>query len=276
MSTGGHLLSLIIIFILTKFTEGSLMSVAIAYSASPVLVYLMMYPVTFKVVFPWLKPSVKCFRKQYLKNLFNIGIQFFLLQISGILLFACVNVMISHHFGPQEVTPYNISYRYFSLLPIAMGIILSPMWSASTDAYAKGDVAWIKNMRTKIHKVLGLIYVLICIMILVSPYVYKLWLGNNVYIPFSLSVAMGVYIAILITSLSYSSFLNGLGKLYLQTINTGCVALLFYPLSTFLGAKLGIVGIVIGMSLLNLSGLIINKIQFDKVLAGKASGIWNK
>jgi O-antigen/teichoic acid export membrane protein len=113
-------------------------------------------------------------------------------------------------------------------------------------------------------------------MIVVSPYVYKLWLGTDIVIPISLSIVMGVYIAIIITSLSYSNFLNGLGRLRLQTINTVTVALLFYPVSTFLGAKFGIVGIVVGMCLLNLSGLIINKIQFDKVLAGTASGIWNK
>jgi O-antigen/teichoic acid export membrane protein len=276
MITGGHLLSLIIIFILTKTTVGSLMYVAIAYSASPLLVYLMMYPVTFKLVFPWLLPSVKCFHKRYLKDLFNVGIQFFLLQLSGILLFACANLLISHQFGPQEVTPYNIAYRYFSVLPMAMAIILSPMWSATTDAYAKGDVAWIRRTMRGIHKILLLAYIGIVLMILASNFVYRIWVGSEVEIPFALSIAIGIYIAILISSLSYSNFLNGLGKLRLQTINTVTVSLLFFPLCSFLGSKLGLVGIVSGMCVLNLSGLIINKIQFDKVLAGTATGIWNK
>jgi O-antigen/teichoic acid export membrane protein len=276
MTTGGHLLSLIIIFILTKTTVGSLMYVAVAYSISPLLVYLMMYPVTFKVVFPWLLPSVKCFHRQHLKKLFNIGIQFFLLQLSGILLFAFANLLISHQFGPQEVTPYNIAYRYFSVLPMAMAIILSPMWSASTDAYAKGDVVWIRCTMRGIHKILLLAYGAILLMILASNFIYRIWVGAEVTIPISLSIAIGIYMAILISSLSYSNFLNGLGKLRLQTINTVTVAILFYPLCTFLGHKMGVVGIVVGMSLLHLSGLILNKIQFDKVIAGTADGIWNK
>jgi O-antigen/teichoic acid export membrane protein len=276
MITGGHLLSLIIIFILTKTTAGSLMYVAIAYSASPLLVYLMMYPVTFKLVFPWLLPSVKCFHKRYLKDLFNVGIQFFLLQLSGILLFACANLLISHQFGPQEVTPYNIAYRIFSLIPIAINIILSPIWSATTEAYAKGDVAWIRRTMRGIQKILLLAYGAIVLMIFASKYIYRIWVGSEVEIPFALSMMMGIYVAILISSLSYSSFLNGLGKLRLQTINTVTVAILFYPLCTFLGYKMGVVGIVAGMSILHFSGLILNKIQFDKVLAGTASGLWNK
>jgi O-antigen/teichoic acid export membrane protein len=276
MTTSGHLLSLIIIYILTKSTSGSLMYVAVAYSISPLLVYLLMYPITFKLVFPWLLPGVKYFQKKYLKELFNIGVQFFLLQLSGILLFAFANLLISHQFGPQEVTPYNIAYRYFSILPMAMAIILSPMWSATTDAYAKGDIVWIKKIVKSIHKVLLLAYILICAMISLSNVVYRIWLGSNIEIPFSMSILMGLYIAILISSLSYSNFLNGLGKLRLQTINTVTVAILFYPVCSFLGSKIGLIGIVAGMCVLNLSGLILNKIQFDKVIEGKAKGIWDK
>jgi O-antigen/teichoic acid export membrane protein len=276
ITTCGHVLALVIIYTLTKTTSGNLLYVAIAYSASPLFVYLLMYPITFKVVFPWLLPSVKCFHKRYLKDLFNIGIQFFLLQLSGILLFAFANLLISHQFGPQEVTPYNIAYRYFSVLPMAMAIILSPMWSASTDAYAKGDVAWIRRTMRSIHKILLVAYVAILLMIIASNFVYRIWVGSDIEIPTTLSIAIGIYIAILISSLSYSNFLNGLGKLRLQTINTVTVAILFYPLCTFLGHKIGIVGIVAGMCLLHLSGLLLNKIQFDKVIAGTAKGIWNK
>jgi hypothetical protein len=113
-------------------------------------------------------------------------------------------------------------------------------------------------------------------MISLSNVVYRIWLGSNIEIPFSMSILMGLYIAILISSLSYSNFLNGLGKLRLQTINTVTVAILFYPVCSFLGSKIGLIGIVAGMCVLNLSGLILNKIQFDKVIEGKAKGIWDK
>lgn len=274
--TGGHLLSLIIIFLLTKFTSGSLMFVAISYSLSPLIVYLLAYPITFLKIYPWFSPSLKFFNKKYLKDLFNIGVQFFLLQVSGILLFSLANLLISHLFGPENVTPYNIAYRYFSLVPMVMNLLLAPMWSATTDAYAQGDVEWIKKTMSKIRKVLFCIGGLLLFMVLISPFVYRIWVGNKVHIPMILSGLMAIYIGIIIISLTYSNFLNGLGKLRIQTINTVTVAILFYPVCRLLGYYLEVQGILIGMCILNMSGLILNRIQFFKVINGKALGIWNK
>lgn len=276
MNVSGHVLSLIIIFILTKTTSGSLFWVAVTYSASPLLIYLIAYPVTFIKIFPQFIPSYNLFRKEYLKDLLTIGVQFFLLQLSGILLFAFANLLISHMFGPENVTPYNIAYRYFSLVPMAMNIILAPMWSATTDAYAKGDVDWIKRTINHMIKIVSLLTLLIAIMIIISDFVYKIWIGNEVVIPFGITSSMGIYIAILIWSLVFSNFLNGLGKLRLQTINTVIVALLFVPLCYVLGLQYGIIGVIGGMSILNLSGLFLNIIQFYKVIGYKASGIWVK
>lgn len=276
INVSGHVLSLLIIFILTRTTAGSLFWVAVTYSASPLMIYLVAYPVTFFKVFPAFRPSFRLFRREYLKDLLNIGVQFFLLQLSGILLFAFANLLISHMFGPENVTPYNIAYRYFSLVPMAMNIILAPMWSATTDAYTKGDMDWIKRTMKNMLKILFCAYILLLAMIVVSPFIYKIWVGAKVEIPLILSATIALYVAILISSLSYSNFLNGFGKLRLQTINTVSVAVLFYPLCWFLGSTFGLIGIIAGMCLLNLSGLIINKIQFDKIISRKAFGIWNK
>lgn len=276
MVVSGHVLSLIVIYILTLTTNGSLLLVAVTYSISPLAVYLICYPVTFKKVFPYLSPSIHCFNKVYLKSLFNIGVQFFVLQISSILLFSFSNLLISHMFGPENVTPYNIAYRYFSLIPMAMNLILAPMWSATTDAYTKGEIAWIKSTENKIRKVLIGVTLVLILMICLSNYVYKIWIGTEVYIPFALSVFMGIYICIIVWSLSFSNFLNGIGKLRVQTINTFTMAILFLPLCYSLGQIWGVIGVIVGMCILNTSGLILNYIQFSKILSGKATNIWAK
>ena len=276
MVMSGHMLSLAIIYILTITTSGSLMYVAIVYSTSPLLIYLIAYPITFKKLYSFLAPSFRDFNTRYLKDLFNIGVQFFFLQLSGILLFAFANLLISHMFGPENVTPYNIAYRYFSLVPMAMNLVLAPMWSATTDAYTKGDIKWIKSSMKAIQRILIVATIGLSIMILISNYVYKIWVGDEVHISLSLSCLIGVYVGILIWSLSYSNFLNGLGKLRLQTINTVIVAICFLPICLVLGKNMGIIGVILGMCILNLSGLILNKIQFEKIISGKAKGIWSK
>jgi O-antigen/teichoic acid export membrane protein len=150
------------------------------------------------------------------------------------------------------------------------------MWSASTDAYARGDIAWIRKAMKTINKIQLAACGCLIIMILISNFVYKIWVGSEIEIPLDLSIMMALYIAIVNYSRSYSCFLNGLGKLRLQTINTLVVAILFYPLCSFLGNRLGIIGVVSGLCCLYLSGLVINKIQFDKVLKGSAKGMWNR
>lgn len=276
MVVSGHLLSLIVIYILTLTTPGSLFWVAVIYSASPLIVYLIAYPITFKKIYPYLAPTISCFKKAYLKNLFNIGLQFFILQLSGILLFAFSNLLISHMFGPENVTPYNISYRYFSLVPMAMNLILAPMWSATTDAYAKGDISWIKRTMDSIKKILLFATVGLILMVIISEYIYHIWIGSEVHIPIIMSFVMAVYFCILIWSFVFSNFLNGLGKLRIQTINTIAVAILYVPISCILGKQLGIIGILVGMCVLNSSGLILNYIQFNKVISGNSKGIWDK
>ncbi|MDE6006908.1 MAG: oligosaccharide flippase family protein [Muribaculaceae bacterium] len=274
MVVTGHLLSLIVIFILTKTTQGSLLWVALTYSASPLLVYLIAYPITFWETYPFLRPSLKDFKRIYLKDLFNIGVQFFILQLSGIILFALANLLISHMFGPEKVTPYSVAYRYFSLLPMVMTLILAPLWSATTDAYAKGDEIWIKQTIHTIKKILGVAAIFIIVMIVLAPWVYQIWIGGEVHISEPLSCIMGIYVFILISSLAFSSILNGIGKLRLQTLNTVIMALLFIPVCYYLGKHYEIIGIVAGMCIVNSSGLILNYLQVNKLINHTAKGIW--
>lgn len=272
----GHGLSLLFIWILTKTTVGSLFYVAVTYSISPVFVYMLAYPVTFFRIYTRLAPSVKWVRFVYLKELMGIGIQFFFLQIAGIVLFASSNIIISRILGPENVTPYNIAYRYFSVIPLAYAILITPMWSAVTDAYTSGDVEWIKKSMRKIRILLLYTAIVIVGMILVAPIVYRFWVGNAVSIPFTLTFYMGIYIYLIVWSLSYSNFLNGIGKLRIQVINTLGVAVVFYPLAVFLTTSGGVVSMVFVMIITNISGVILNAIQFRKIINNSAKGVWNK
>ena len=272
----GHLLSLIIIYILTQTIDGSLLLVAISYSAAPPFVYLLFYPVTFNKLYPYLAPSFKYFKRDYLKDLLSLSTQFFILQIMGIVLFSLSNILISNLFGPDQVTPYNIAYRYFSVIPMLFSLLSAPLWSAATDAYIKNDIIWIKQGMKTIQRINLLFLLVIIIMVVCSNWVYLLWIGKSVTIPFIMSALMGLYTFILLYSLSYSYFLNGMGKLRIQTINIICVAILFYPICLFFANLYGTIGILLGMCITNISGALLNKVQLQKIVSNKAKGIWLK
>lgn len=133
----GQTLSFVIIAVLS-FTNANtkLIDVAIIYALSPLITYLCFYPITF-IKYNFLRPSIKLFDRNELKPLFGLGIKFFFIQISAMIIFTTSNIIISQLFSPDKVTPFQIAYRYFCFTNIIFTLISVPLWSATTDAYAK-------------------------------------------------------------------------------------------------------------------------------------------
>ena len=274
----GHLLSLFLILALRMFTsEGNLLWVGIAYTSAPCIIYVIASVITFFVLYRHLCPSIHLIKvKKYSKDLLNVGIGFFVIQITTLVIMSTSNVIISRLFGPDSVTPFNISNRYMAIVLMALNIVMAPIWSAVTDAWAKGDEAWVKLSVVKVRKISLVFGIVLLIMLAVSPFVYSIWVGNAVEIPFSLTTLMSIYVFILIWSTGQSSFLNGLGILKLQLYANVFEAVIFIPLAILFGELWGINGMVVAMILTNLPALITNTIQVNKITSHTAKGIWLK
>lgn len=142
----GQTISLIGLFILSKLGNGNLFTVALIFTLSPLFTYLVAYPITFFKKYRHLAPSISYFRWQSFRELFSLGVIFFIIQVSGLLLFMSSNVIITKILTPEAVTPYQIAYRYFTALYMVFIIITTPLWNATTDAYTRGDWKWISNV----------------------------------------------------------------------------------------------------------------------------------
>ncbi|GAB6982166.1 MATE family efflux transporter [Prevotella dentasini] len=271
---GGQTLTLIGVYLLRWQEIHSLLMVALCYTLAPLLVYLLSYPVTFGIYYPKLRPSLRYFNKHAVRELFSIGVKFFVLQIAGVVLFASSNALVSRFFSPDMVTPYQVSYRYFSMTMMLFTVIAVPFWSATTDAYTKKDFAWIKRSMHRLHLILLGIAVLLVVMVAVSRPVYRLWVGTSVEIPTTMSAAMALYIFIVICSLCYSYILNGIGTLSLQLIFTVGAAVAYFPLSWLLSRYIGITGMILALATVNLPGAVVNRLQYRKLMDGTAKGIW--
>lgn len=275
---GGQTLALALVFVLSrqKGMDNMLLWVAIANTLSPLIIYLIAYPITFYKKFPELRPSLKYFRKEMVGELLGLGFQFFILQIAGILIFASSNFVISKVISPAQVTPYQVAYRYFSLTMMIFTVIGVPFWSATTDAYERGDIDWIKKSMKRLHMILIAIFFTLVLMVAVANFVYRIWVGSEIVVPMSLTIGMALYLLIVITSLCYSYFLNGFGYLRLQLITTIISAIIYIPLAITLGHRFGTTGIVAALCLMNTPGVIVNMIQYNKIVNNQASGIWKK
>lgn len=271
----GQTVALVLVFVLSLLGDHSLMHVAVAYTISPLLVYLLSYPITF-TRYAYLRPSFCLFRKDQLKGLLGMGFKFFMVQIAGLVLFATSNLIISNMFSPAEVTPYQIAYRYFSLSVMVFTLIAAPLWSASTDAYAKNDWSWIRRMMQKMKRVLVLFFLLLVVMTLVADFIYRIWVGEDIKIDMLLSATIALYQFVLIYSTCYSNVLFGIGKIRVITIVTILEAVAYIPLAYVMGKAFGTVGIVMALIVVNMACAITNRIQFGMIAGGKASGVWNK
>ena len=176
--TVGHTLQLVGTWLVYMGGSGSLLLIAVVNTAAPLLTYLIAYPITFYGRYPKLRPSFGTFNRHAVRSLFTIGVKFFVLQIAGILLFMSSNILISKLFDPSMVTPYQIAYRYFSITMLVFTIISAPYWSATTDAYARGDMAWIRQARRRMDKIVMGVAAVLAVMVAVSHPVYAPWVGT--------------------------------------------------------------------------------------------------
>jgi O-antigen/teichoic acid export membrane protein len=277
ISPTGNLIALIIIFILTRVSHGNLLYLGIAISASPIVVLLVSSIILYNGRFKSLKPSVKYVNFSLSKNLMSLGLNFFLISITSTIIFSTANIIISQLFSPSEVTPYNIAYRYFQVPVMLYGIILSPYWSAVTDAYAKHDLSWLKNTLNKLNKLSIYLIILIVIMLFFSSLIYKIWVGKTLTIDITISISMALWAIITVSFSPYSQIINGVGKLKLSLI-FAIINSVGYPFLAIFLAKsaLGVAGIMYATSILILINSIFQIVQVNKIFNNRAYGIWNK
>lgn len=272
----GSIFTLVIIYILTKITHGSLIYLGVTLSLAPVLVLLVASFWFFKNEYNYLSPSFKSIKLLYAKDLMNLGLKFFLIQISAIILYQTSNMIIAQLFGPAEVTPYNIAYKYFGIITMVFSIIMTPFWSACTDAYSKNDIAWIERSTKKYVKIWAVLAISAIILLIFSNYIYILWVGKEIKVPFSLSAILALYVVLYSWNGIFSQFLNGVGKIKLQ-LYTGIVgSIINIPLSIFFGKLFGIAGVTLSTCLLAIFNAVWSPLQYKKIVTGKARGIWNK
>lgn len=67
-------------------------------------------------------------------------------------IFQFINILISRIKGPEAVTQYNIAYKYFNVIGMVVVVVLTPFWSAFTNAYVQKDFVWMRNIVIKLER----------------------------------------------------------------------------------------------------------------------------
>lgn len=275
--TLGQIAALFTIFIFTKTISGSLYYLALAISGIPCLILVIMTIGTFCTKhYKRYAPSYKYVRLSMTPQLLGLGIQFSIITISGLVILQLINIVISKELGSICVTQYNISYKYFSVAYMLAELIVSPFWSGFTEAYVQNDYKWMYRCFRKLEIVVLLCIPTIFVMFLLSHVIIRIWVGDSVTIPTSLSAAMSFFVLFQSAYCIYSNMIYGIGRTRLQLI-----FFIILSISSFLFIKIGINyfgfwGCMVYPSITYLLIALICRIQIKKVLLKKDKGIWSK
>ena len=272
----GNVVALIIVYIITKTTETNLLYVVLTFTATPVVIFMLAAIPLFKK-HPQLRPSLSSIDQAFARQILGKGLGFFFIQITSVLvIFGGANIFIAQAVGQEAVTTYNIAYKFFNLLIIAYTIVIAPMWSAYTDASVKGDFVWIESTLKRTLAVWGLTLVAGFAMLALSGLFYRLWVGESVLVPFTVSCCVFVYASLFNLNSGVTALINGVNKIQVQIITSVVITVLYIVAVSFWGMRHGIEGIVICMAASYAIMSLIHLYQCRLIISRRARGIWNK
>lgn len=267
---------LFIVWQLTKTDNSSLLVFGTLFSCIPVVVLLIFNVFAFSNKYKAIKPSFKYFNKKYLKDVMGIGVNFFIIQVAAIILFSTDNFIISQLFSPEEVVPYNIAFKYFSILTMLYTMIVAPYWSSFTQAFTLKDFEWIKKSVKNILKIWFIVPILLIIMLLLEDWFYNIWIGEKVIVPLSLSISMALFVLLFTFNMVFTQFINGVGKIKIQLITAITSMIINIPLSILFANffNMGTTGVIIATCVSMSYAAVLRPMQYYKIINNKAKGIW--
>lgn len=272
----GNVISLAIIFVLTRLCPPSLLYLCFSLAAMPIIVTIIASFILFLGSMKRVSPSLRSVELSLTKDLFALGYKFFIINIQAVILYQTTNIIISNVSSPLWVTSYNIAYKYLSIAMMLFTIATQPLWPAFADAYARGDNRWMNNAKNKMTKFYFFCLTGCIMMASVAPWIYKIWIGENANVPQLMTWIVTLYILVYCWGIFNGILLVGMSKIKLNTI-VATVGMLFHiPLAYSLSMYIGPYGVIVSMIIINLVYGIVYRIQLNKLLNGTASGIWNE
>ena len=233
-STISNLLVLIMLVLVKDKDQMNLAIFAIIFCGTPVLVTSLTSIFLYNGYLRKYAPIFCASEMKYIKKIFRLGGQFFLIQTSMLILFSTDNIIISKLLSPNEVTVYNVILRYFGLISTFIGIILTPLWSVYTEAFVSNNLGLIKKIIN--YQLLGF-FILIPLVILwnvLADLIIPVWINENLSYSKNLTNSFSIYTILLCWNSIFSTVLGALSLIRLGTYITIISAIVNIPLSIYL------------------------------------------
>ncbi|MFY1612551.1 lipopolysaccharide biosynthesis protein [Macellibacteroides fermentans] len=263
----GVVCSLLLLFILKDRLVGSLFNLALIITLPTFIISFIVTLFAFNKNYRKLKPSLKCFNLKISNKLINLGLRFFLIQLSALIILQGSNIIILKFIGAEEVSVFSLVYKYFNVIVTIFTLVLTPYWSFFTDSYAKNNYNQLKQGFKQLLISWLAISIVGVVMWIALPFSFKIWLNQELDIPAYLPVSLLLFSIFSNLGSVFIYFLNGTSSyLNFQLAIVLAFAALLYPLSAYLLPTYGVLGVVFTMFFANSYGVLFAPYLSYKVL----------
>lgn len=178
------------------------------------------------------------------KRLLQLGGQFWIAQMSAILVLQTDLVIVTRLFGPGEAAAYGTMLRLFYLLGAVQMAFITPLWAAYGEARARGDIDWMERTFARSVR-LSLIGsgAASLILFLIMPRLFGVLVTSDISSDPHLGLALMITEMINSAARAIAVFLNGIGAVRMQVIFGPIGGLVNLLLSISLGKLLGPPGV---------------------------------
>lgn len=244
-ATAGSVLSLLAV-VAVIYLHGNLTALVAGFAGSTVAANLacLLWICLFHK--PWITPHPRLFAPRLVRRIFGSGTQFFAIQVAGLVVFNTDNIIISHYLSPADVTPYAVTWRLVNYITAVQVFILPALWPAYSEAFASGQLQWIRATYRRVRRMTIAILAVGCgIMLVLGREIVRIWAGPAA-VPSSLLMRlMCVWIVIMAFTMNQSTLMGATFRVGKQALSSCLAAAVNLSLSILWVKQFGSVGVLL-------------------------------
>jgi len=219
----------------------------LALMGAPLLASLMNAAVLFGRRRPWLLPRLSAVHLPTAISLLRSGGQFLVLQLAVAAAFYSDSLIAARVIGPQAVAEYSVATKLFLVPTVLAAAAVGPLWPAYGEAYARGDVPWLRRtLRRSLTLVLAITVPLSLLVAVAAESILEVWIGGAVKAPMLLVAGIATWTVLSAVGTSLAMLLNGLHILRFQIATAVAMSALNVTLSIALASRIGVAGVILG------------------------------
>lgn len=242
----GSILGLCLVLVVINLQLG-LPYLVVALMGAPIATSVLNAVMLFGRERPWLAPRPRWVDAATAWTLLRSGGQFLVLQLAVAAAFYSDSLIAARVIGPEAVAQYSIATKLFLVPTILVTAAVGPLWPAYGEAFARGDVPWLRRtLRRSILLVLAVTIPMCAILVVLAGAILDVWIGGAVTPPPLLIAGIAAWTVLSGLGTSLAMLLNGLHVLRFQIGTAVVMAVLNVALSVFLASRIGVAGVIMG------------------------------